>query len=68
MTTDSDPTHLNEYKDKDMFKSDAKSWTYNLKEPFQVIRTEKSARIGLKSPFTPAVGYHYYCGQILKLF
>ncbi|KAI5732403.1 hypothetical protein M8J77_026306 [Diaphorina citri] len=35
MTTDSDPTHLNEYKDKDMFKSDAKSWTYNLKEPFQ---------------------------------
>jgi hypothetical protein len=22
----------------------------------------------LKSPFTPAVGYYYYCGQILKLY
>jgi hypothetical protein len=28
----------------------------------------KTASIGLKSPFTPAVGYQYYCGQILKLY
>jgi hypothetical protein len=28
-----------------------------------------TARIGLKSPFTPAVGfYYYYWGQILKLY
>jgi hypothetical protein len=27
-----------------------------------------TARIGLKSPFTPAVGYCYYCGEILKLY
>jgi hypothetical protein len=27
-----------------------------------------TARIGLKSPFTPGVGYYYYCGQILKLY
>jgi hypothetical protein len=29
-----------------------------------------TARIGLKSPFTPAVGlgYYYYCGQILNLY
>jgi hypothetical protein len=28
-----------------------------------------TARIELKSPFTPAVGYYYYyCGQILKLY
>jgi hypothetical protein len=27
-----------------------------------------TARIGLKSPFTPPVGYYYYYGQILKLY
>jgi hypothetical protein len=27
-----------------------------------------TARIGLNSPFTPAVGYYYYCGQIFKLY
>lgn len=36
MTTDNDSTHIHEYLDKDMFKSDTKSKSYNLKEPFQV--------------------------------
>jgi hypothetical protein len=27
-----------------------------------------TARIGVKSPFTPAVGYYYYCGKIPKLY
>jgi hypothetical protein len=27
-----------------------------------------TARIGLLSPFTPAVGYYYYYGQPLKLY
>jgi hypothetical protein len=26
---------------------------------------ESTARMRLKSPFTPAVGYYYYCGQII---
>uniref|UniRef100_A0A8D8VGI2 Olfactomedin-like protein 2B n=1 Tax=Cacopsylla melanoneura TaxID=428564 RepID=A0A8D8VGI2_9HEMI len=35
MTVEHDPTHLYEYLDKDTFKSDNKSKTYNLKEQFQ---------------------------------
>jgi Carbonic anhydrase len=34
----------------------------------RINNTYFSTRIGLKSSFTPAVSYTYYCGQCLKLY